>query len=234
MRRLKNLSGFVISALIFSLFLSLFATTALVLTPQANAATILCVKGKNVLKVSGSKPICPAGYKKQTIKATPSPKATAQPTATPKATPTPTKIIAPVDGIGVEVPYMELQVGCYSSTYPVSGPVSIQKTFIDRKFYTASCTGQFHWQVFYAGQIKTLSMFDSMLDSEATPFCYEEYKRKFGKDAPTEIAPNAIYLRWLFSDTAELGKLYPRRMICMVHTADAIYQNALVNTKPLG
>mgnify|MGYP006269779971 CR=1 FL=1 len=207
--------------------LSSFLPIALLISyaPHAEASTIRCVKGKSVLTVSGSKPICPTGYKKQVVKKTPTP--------TPSPTPTPTKSIAPVDGIGVEVPFMELQVGCYSSTYPVTGPVSIQKTFVDRKFYTASCTGQFHWQVFYAGQIKTLSMFDSMLDSEATPFCFDEYKRKFGKEAPTDIAPNAVYLRWLFSDTAELGKLYPRRMICIAHTADAIYQNALVNTHPL-
>ena len=209
-----------------SIALSLFALSLLP-TTNAQASTILCVKGKNVLKVSGSKPICPTGYKKQAVKATPKPSVSATPS------PTPTKSIAPVNGIGIEVPFMELQVGCYSSTYPATAPVSIQKTFIDRKFFTASCTGQFHWQVFYAGQIKTLSMFDSMLDSEATPFCFDEYKKKFGKDAPTEIAPNAIYLRWLFSDTAELGKLYPRRMICMVHTADSTYTNALVNTKPL-
>ena len=209
-----------------ALVLALFALT-LIPASSAQASTILCVKGKNVLKVSGSKPICPTGYKKQAVKATPKPSVSATPS------PTPTKSIAPVNGIGIEVPFMELQVGCYSSTYPATAPVSIQKTFIDRKFFTASCTGQFHWQVFYAGQIKTLSMFDSMLDSEATPFCFDEYKKKFGKDAPTEIAPNAIYLRWLFSDTAELGKLYPRRMICMVHTADSTYTNALVNTKPL-
>ena len=218
MRRLKNLSGFIISALSLSLLIA----------APADASTIKCTKGKNVLTVAGKNPICPAGYKKSAVKVTATPK------PTPKPTPTPTKVIAPVNGIGVEVPFMELQVGCYSSTYPITGPASIQKTFLDRKFYTADCNAAYHWQVFFAGQITTKSMFDSMLDSEATPFCFDEYKRKFGKEAPMDIVPNGIYLRWIFSDTEALGNLYPRRMICMVHTADTSYSNALVNTKPLG
>lgn len=224
MRRLKNLSGFAISALIFSLTFTLLIP---VFTAPAQAATIRCVKGKSVLTVSGTKPVCPAGYKKS---ATPVAKASATATSKPAAS---AKPIAPVNGLGVQVPYLELQVGCYSSTYPISGPVNIEQAFLTKKFYTAQCS-KYHWQVFYAQQIKTKDMDPVLLDEDAKPVCFSEYKKKFGVDAPEAISDGAIYLRWFFPDTQALGKEYPRRLICIAHTADSSYTTALVNTKALG
>lgn len=189
---------------------------------SADAATITCVKGKNVLTVSGKKPICPSGYKVKKV------------TPTPTPTPTPKKSMPPINGIGIEIPYLEMEVGCYSSTYPVEGPVNISQSFISRTFYTASCTGQYHWQVFFAGQVKTKGNAQVPTEDDITTACFAEYKKVFGKEAPTSIEPGAIYLRWFMPDTSDLGKKYPQRIECIAHTADSGYNNALVNTKPLG
>lgn len=117
--------------------------------------------------------------------------------------------------------YLDAKNGCYSLNYPVTEFANIKGN--NKTLYSIPCTSPHHIEVFFSGTLKTAAANGLPTQAEVGAFCNQKYISAMGVPAPKQIAPNAIYLYWLFPDAGFEVRKYPRKVICSLFNSDNSY-----------